>query len=167
MQKKDLMKILAYLLLILTLTSCTKEAYYGEAFVDREFYFNDEIYRVDTKKSTWIESSKHYQCPTIGTPVVFYVEFSQKPIPGKYKVVNYSQKTSNQASMTITKLDLNTGNLEAWKSESGDLVVDIVDSVLVNNTPTKLVKFQFGGPVIIKSSDGKEYSTTGIFYAKY
>lgn len=161
------MRIFFYLLLILTLTSCTKEAYYGEAFLDREFYFNDEIYRVDTKRSVWSETNKYYQCPTIGNPVVFYIEFAQKPTPGKYKVVNFSQRNSQQASMTITNWNISTGVLETWKSESGELVVDIIDSVLVNNISTKLIKFQFGGPVYVKNGSGEISSTTGIFYAKY
>lgn len=161
------MKILTYLLLIFfSITSCTKDESPGAYFVDREFYFNDIIYRVDTRKSSWYESDKYYQCPTIGTPVVFYVEFAQKPTPGRYKVTSFSNRLPNEASMTITKWNITTGTLETWKSVSGDLKVSIIDSVLLDNKPTQLVKFEFGGPVVVRSLSGEEASTTGIFYAK-
>lgn len=163
------MKNLIYLLITfisLSFASCSKEDYKEKAFVDREFYFNDEIYRVDVKKSSWVESQKYYQCPTIGTPVVFYVEFAQKPTPGRYDVKSFSERNPNQASMTITKWDLNTGILQTWKSKSGDLRINIIDSVLVDNKPIQLVKFEFGGPVYLEGLNGEVTSTTGIFYAK-
>lgn len=161
------MKKIIYLIIVLfTTISCTKEDYNEKDFLDREFYFNDEIYRVDVKKSSWVESEKYYQCPTIGTPVVFYVEFEQKPTPGKYNVTSFSERVSNEASITITKWDVNTENLETWKSKSGDLRISIIDSVLVNNNPKQLVKFEFGGPVYLEGLSGEISSTTGIFYAK-
>lgn len=160
------MRYITFLFPILFLFSCTKDNSPGKDFLDREFFFNDQIYRVDTKKSSWIESSKYYQCPTIGTPVVFYVEFTEKPVPGKYKVVNNSELGGGKSSMTITKWDITTGNLETWKSQSGDLRVSIIDSVLLNNVPTQLVKFEFGGPVELISLSGEKATTTGIFYSK-
>lgn len=160
------MRYLILLFSFLSLLSCAKETTTEKAFVDREFFFNDLIYRVDTKKSSWIESNKYYQCPTIGTPVVFYVEFSQKPVPGRYKVVTNSELSGDKASMTITKWDITTGELETWKSQSGDLRIEIIDSVLVNNRPTQLVKFEFGGPVELTSLSGEQATTTGIFYSK-
>lgn len=70
--------------------------------------------------------------------------------------VSNSELGGGKSSMTITKWDITTGELQTWKSQSGDLRIEIIDSVLIDNKPIQLVKFEFGGPVELTSLEKRQ-----------